>query len=209
MKLIAMSLLGLLFACSPGGGANDAAPDSAWHADLSLRCMLPSSQGHTLVYWGFAEYGHEIRLDRMFIDDASVVYVFDGMVSDMSDGEAEGDFGIRLCYTVSDSALSMTQSSEMAMDNDFPEMVLLRLPLTAGNRWSQTVARREGGQVELECVITRVSQGPPMTVTVLYRDADGPFYQKRVFEEGTGITGFEKLFMAPEGDFPIGYTLFR
>jgi hypothetical protein len=127
----------------------------------------------------------------------------------MSDGESGLDFGIELHYTVSDSALSVVQTSQVSMDNDFSEMVLLRLPLTVGNTWTQTVTNRDGEDIELISEIEEVEQGPPMRVTVRYRDAAGPFYQLRVFEEGVGVVTFEKLFMSQDDAFEIGYSIFR
>lgn len=204
-----MVLSGLLFACSRGGPVPDAAADSAWQADTSLRSFLPSEAGYTWRYFGFAEYVFSMQLEQVFTDDASIVYAVSGMVEDMSDGESGLDFGIDLYYVVSDSALSAVQTSEVSMDNDFPEMVLLRLPLTVGNTWTQTVANRDGEVVELVCEIEEVEQGPPMRVTVRYSDTAGPFYQLRVFEEGVGVVTFEKLFMSQDDAFEIGYSIFR
>lgn len=208
---IPILLLLLFMACGSGGEApqTGAPADSAWQADLSLQRLLPSEEGFTWHYFGFAEYVFSMRLDRILHDDASIVYYASGMVEDMSDGESGLDFGIDLDYLVSDSALSVVQTSEVSMDNDFPEMVLVRLPLASGNTWTQTVTNLEGEDIELICEIEEVEQGPPMRVTVRYSDAAGPFYQLRVFEEGVGVVTFEKLFMSPDGDFEIGYSILR
>lgn len=209
--VIPMLLLFLLPGCGAAGGSPQpgAAADSSWQADLSLQRLLPSEEGFTWHCFGFAEYGFSMRLDHILNDDASIVYDVNGSVEDMSDGESGLDFGIDLAYTVSDSALSVVQTSDVSMDNDFSEMVLVRLPLTVGNTWTQTVTNSDGQDIELVCEIEEVEDGPPMIVTVRYRDAAGPFYQLRVFEEGVGVVTFEKLFMSPDGDFEIGYSIFR
>lgn len=213
MKTVSILMLSLFLipGCGSGGDAPlaGAPADSAWQADLSLQSLLPSEAGYTWHYFGFAEYGFSMKLERVFTEDASIVYSVSGMVEDMSDGESGLDFGIDLDYVVSDSALSVVQTAEVSMDNDFSEMVLVRLPLAVGNTWTQTVTNLEGEDIELICGIEEVEQGPPLRVTVRYRDADGPFYQLRVFEEGVGVVTFEKLFMSPEGDFEIGYSIFR
>jgi len=209
--VIPVLLLLLLPGCGSGGDAPQTGEsvDSRWQADLSLQSLLPPEAGYTWNYFGFAEYVFSMQLEQIHTDDASIVYTVSGMVEDMSDGESGLDFGIDLDYVVSDSALSVVQTSEVSMDNDFPEMVLVRLPLAAGNTWTQTVTNLEGEDIELICEIEEVEQGPPMRVTVRYRDAAGPFYQLRVFEEGVGVVTFEKLFMSPDGDFEIGYSIFR
>ncbi|MFO7626534.1 MAG: hypothetical protein R6V62_04685 [Candidatus Fermentibacteraceae bacterium] len=213
MKTVCIPMLSLLLLS--GCGSGDETPqtgepaDSTWQADLSLQSLLPSEAGYTWHYFGFAEYVFSMQLEQVYTDDASIVYAVSGMVEDMSDGESDLDFGIDLDYVVSDSTLSMVQTSEVSMDNDFAEMVLVRLPLTAGNTWNQTVTNLDGEYVELVCEIEEVEQGPPMRVTVRYRDTASPFYQFRVFEEGVGVVTFEKLFMSPDGDFEIGYSIFR
>lgn len=213
MKTVVIPMLSLLLlpGCGPGGDApqTGAPADSTWQADLSLQRLLPSEAGYTWHYFGFAEYVFSMQLEQVCADDASIVYAVSGMVEDMSDGESSLDFSIDLDYVVSDSALSVVQTSEVSMDNDFSEMVLVRLPLTVGNTWTQTVTNLDGEDVELVCEIEEMEQGPPMRVTVRYRDAAGPYYQLRVFEEGVGVVTFEKLFMSPDGDFEIGYSIFR
>jgi hypothetical protein len=213
MKTVAIPMLSLLLfsGCGSGGDAPQigAPADSTWQADLSLQSLLPSEAGYTWHYFGFAEYGFSMQLEQVYTDDASILYAVSGMVEDMSDGESSMDFGIDLDYVVSDSALSVIQTSEVSMDNDFSEMVLVRLPITAGNTWTQTVTNRDGEDIELISEIEEVEQGPPMRVTVRYRDAAGPYYQLRVFEEGVGVVSFEKLFMNPDGDFEIGYSILR
>lgn len=213
MKIVVIPMLSVFLL--PGCGSVGDSPqtgesaDSTWQADLSLKSLLPSQAGYTWNYFGFAEYVFSMQLEQVYTDDASIVYAVSGMVEDMSDGESSLDFGIDLDYVVSDSALSVVQTSEVSMDNDFSEMVLVRLPLTVGNTWTQTVTNRDGEDIELVSEIEEVEQGPPMRVTVRYQDTAGPYYQLRVFEEGVGVVTFERLFMSPDGDFEIGYSIFR
>lgn len=177
--------------------------------DLSLQCLLPSEQGYRWNYWGFAEYGHWVQLEDMLADQNMILYRVSGMVEDMSGGEAPGDFSIDLKYIVSDSVLSILQPFNLAMDSDFEQMDLVRLPLVQGNSWNQTVMDRDGNEVNLACEIEDIQEGPPRLITVRYRDIGGSFYQLRVFEEGVGVVSFEKPFSCPDGTFEIGYTLYR
>lgn len=176
----------------------------AW--DLTLESLLPEEEGFIWRYWGFAEYGHWMRLDEIEETGDGTVYRVSGMVEDMSAGEATGDFSISLEYTVTDSLLSMVQHAPISMDNDFTEMELLRLPIAEGNRWTQTAVDMAGSEVRLVCEIEETGN---RTVTVRYSMPDSPFYQLRVFEEGMGVVTFEKLYISPDGNFEVGYTLFR
>ncbi len=195
-------LLPVLLAASVSYGTDGSL--QAW--DLALEDLLPEEEGFIWRYWGFAEYGHWMHLDEIEETGDGTVYRVSGMVEDMSAGEATGDFSISLEYTVSDSVLSVVQRSPMAMDNDFMEMELLRLPISEGNRWSQTAVDMHGAEVRLVCGVEEVGE---RTVTVRYSMPDSPFYQLRVFEEGMGVVTFEKLYISPDGNFEVGYTLFR
>jgi len=180
--------------------------DSPETLSYPLERFLPDQPGYTWSYWGFAEYGHRVQLDGMTRLEEWTVFQISGAVEDMSAGESSGDFTINLKYIVSENSLSMVQRASYAMDGDFPEMELLREPVEAGRTWTQTVRNRHGEEIELVCEIEEIEGNQ---VTVRYSSTDSPFYQLRVFEEGIGVVTFEKLFLSPDGNFEIGYTLFR
>lgn len=204
MKKVLCLMLILVFALGVG-----CAPRSEpAQADLSLQNMLPSNAGFFWIYWGFAEYGHELTLDEILREEGQIRYRLSGVVYDMSGGEAGGDYGISLEYVVSDGELSVSMTSERAMDNDFADMILLKLPLEIGTRWVQDVRDRNGNIVRLSSEIIQVEDGPPRTVTVRYQDENSAFFQQRTFEEGRGLIRFGKLFITEESEFDIGFDLF-
>ncbi|HPF31533.1 MAG TPA: hypothetical protein PK907_00825 [Candidatus Sabulitectum sp.] len=162
---------------------------------------LPEEPGFTWHYWGFAEYGHTMRLVDIIQGDDETVFMVSGMVEDVSGGEAQGNFSMKLKYTVTDSCLILSQHAPLAMDSDFPRMELLRLPLEEGASWTQTA-----GDTGLLCEIESIDDG---VITVRYSDMHSEFYHLREFEPGLCTTVFEKLYISPDGSFEIGYTLFR
>jgi hypothetical protein len=167
---------------------------------------LPARAGFEWAYWGFAEYGHRMQIDSIERTGDGLVYRISGMIEDVSDGESGADYSMGLKYIVTDSTLVMVQQSSRAMDNDFLSMELLRLPLEQGSSWTQTVTDWDGREVSLFC---EVEEAEGNTLTVRYSDTDGPFYQLRDFETGTGMVTFEKLYIMPESSFEIGFTLYR
>lgn len=176
-------------------GLASAAPSS------TLLEYLPHEPGFTWHYWGFAEYGHTMRLADIISGEEETVFFVSGMVEDVSGGEARGNFSMKLKYTVTDSCLILTQHAPMAMDSDFPRLELLRLPVEEGASWTQTA-----GETELLCEIESIDDG---VITVRYSDMNSEFYHLRVFEPGLCTTVFEKLYISPDGNFEIGYSLFR
>ncbi len=172
----------------------------------ALERFLPDDVGYRWSYWGFAEYGHWMILDKIEQIEDETVYNISGMVEDMSEGEAHRDFSFKLSYYLSDNALTVVRQPSFTMDNDFIKMDLLRLPLIEGNRWTETVTDENGEQIDLICEIEQIDDG---LITVRYSQTDSPFYQLRVFEEGIGVVAFEKLYISQDGNFEVGYTLFR
>lgn len=171
-----------------------------------LETWLPAEEGYTWNYFGFAEYGHTMTLTDIISNGTETVYIVEGMVEDVSGGEAQRDFSINLKYTVTDSTLTLSQRAPMIMGSDFQQMELLRLPVEEGASWTQTVADQDGNVIELLCVIEGKTD---QTLTVRYSDTQSEFYHLREFETGTGTITFEKIFMSPEGNFEVGYTLYR
>ena len=171
-----------------------------------LENLLPDQPGFEWTYWGFAEYGHRMRIESVEETETGRIYRISGMVEDVSDGEAPGDYSLTLWYVVSDSVLSVVQHAQRTMDNDFEEMELLRPPLATGNRWVQTVVDASGAEVELVCEIEEMEEG---RLTVRYSRTDSPFYQIREFEEGLGVTRFAKLYIFAKGSFEMDYLLYR
>ena len=167
---------------------------------------LPNEEGYKWQYFGFAEYGHEMTLESITRNTNRTIYQIEGMVEDVSGGEAQGNLKIKLRYTVTDSCLILTHNAPLMMGADFLSMELLRLPLEEGATWTQTVTDEEGNEIELFC---EIEEETDQTLTVTYSDTRSPFYHYMEFEKETGITTFEKLYMYPEGNFEIGYTLFR
>jgi len=178
----------------------------SYGSTLQLENLLPDQPGFEWTYWGFAEYGHRMWLESVEETETGRIYRISGMVEDVSDGEAPGDYSMTLRYVVSDSVLSVVQLAQRTMDNDFEEMELLRLPLETGNRWVQTVVDGSGEEVELVCEIEEMAGGK---LTVRYSRTDSSFYQLREFEEGLGVTRFAKLYIFPEGSFEMDYLLYR
>ncbi len=200
MKLVLILFSAAFMAMAGWGDENEGT------VSLPLERYLPDQPGYRWNYWGFAEYGHWMQLDEIRSSESGTIFLVSGMVEDMSEGEGGGDLSIAMKYLVTDSVLMVVQRAPLAMDNDFTEMELLRLPLETGSSWTQTVTDKDGEEVELICEIEEMEEN---LITLRYSRTDSPFYQLRVFEEGIGVVTFEKLYMSPDGNFEIGYTLFR
>lgn len=192
--------------------ADDKKQDDERGAAAELTALLPEREDYEWVYNGFAEYGHELELEKIRKEDGKVIYEAEGEVFDLSSGESDRDFDIKVNYIVTSDSLIQEKKGQMMMDQ-FDSMVLLKLPLEEGNSWTQTVKGTNGEDVELKCSIEKIEEkNGARAYTVLYQDQNSPYYEKRVIVEGTGVTEFTRLYIAErEGDedFEISYWLYE
>ncbi|MCG0275449.1 MAG: hypothetical protein L5655_04685 [Thermosediminibacteraceae bacterium] len=174
-----------------------------------LTGLLPEKEGFRWIYNGFAEYGHTMELKSIVRDESAVRYEIEGEVADMSGGEAEGDFSLRVEYEVKDRSLIMRKDSEKMMDN-FSELELIRLPLEKGTQWEQKARHKNGREYQLTCTIQEVEDDPEGKIyTVIYKDKDSNFYEKRRIQEKWGVISFETVWESKEGPVIIGYDLYK
>lgn len=174
-----------------------------------LKALLPQETGFLWIYSGFAEYGHTMELKAITSDDTAIRYKAGGNVYDPSGGEAPGDFSLQVEYGVTNEALIMRKNAEKMMDN-FVELELIRLPLQEGTKWEQNAEHNNGKSYRLTCTIEKVENQPDGKVyTVLYKDNNSNFYEKRSIQENWGVISFETVWESPEGPVTMGYDLYR
>lgn len=193
---------------SPSPGTASPSPGGAPSQELAG--LLPREEGYQWRYSGFAEYGHEMTLDAISPEADRILYTVTGQVYDISDGESDNDFTLSLSYTVDAQSLVQEKTAPMMMDSPYDRIELLRTPLREGATWQQTVEDVSGQSITLECTIEKAEEESAGTVyTVLYRDTESGYYERREIREDTGVIRFEKLYM-PEGEepFAIGYSLY-
>ncbi len=178
-----------------------------------LAGLLPSREGYKWRYNGFAEYGHEMTLVSIFRGTAETKYNIQGFVDDMSDGEGNfetGHFGIALTYIIKDGVLRQEKVEKVMMDSESNNIELLRAPLTKGSKWTQDVVAKDGKKLKLDCEITEIKdQNGIKTYTVMYKDKNSEYYEKRQIKEKAGVISFEKNRKDQEGKwYPIGYSIY-
>jgi hypothetical protein len=196
---------------TPATGATPTPAADGTPAPVSeaLSALLPSEEGYSWTYFGFAEYDHAMTLDAITQSPEGTRYTVTGEVYDPSGGESDRDFSISLTYIVDGESLVQEKDAPMMLDT-FDRIELIRAPLQPGTAWQQTIRDADGNEMTLTCTIEKIEgDAGSRKYTVLYRDSAGDYYERREIQEGVGVISYEKLFI-PEGDepFPIGYSLF-
>jgi hypothetical protein len=178
--------------------------------DEELAKLLPNTIGFQWIYNGFAEYGHTMALREISNGNNKIVYNITGEVADVSDGESQADYSLQIQYIIQDGIMYQIKTEEMMMDSISDNIQLLKAPLKKNVLWTQTVKDKEGKDVELECEITNIEEIDGLRqYTVVYRDKNSEYYEKRRIKEGIGVVSFEKLYMFGDDSFEIGYSIFQ
>ncbi|WP_176718818.1 hypothetical protein [Caloranaerobacter ferrireducens] len=175
-----------------------------------LKKLLPERENYRWVYSGFAEYGHQMVLKDIINLNNKIIYSVKGNVFDVSNGEAKGNFGLEIIYTIEEGKLIQRKTGEKIMDSIFNELILIKTPLEKGNEWNQKLKDKEGNLHHLKCYIENINEEKGVkTYSVIYKDLDSNYYEKREIQEGVGIVTFERPYNQNEDSFTIGYSLYK
>src|SRR5699024_6551923 len=172
--------------------------------DLHLTELLPDKKSYKWDYDGSTEYGHNMELKKIEESADKVDYTLEGEVEDASGGESESDFSLDLTYTVTEDKLIQNIDSEMVMDSNFPEIELIKSPLSEGNEWTQTQKNSDGEEIILESAIDSIENEDGQDIyTVIYEDKDSDYYEKREIKDGVGVISFENT----SDNMPMKYEI--
>ena len=172
--------------------------------------LLPAYEGYRWGVLGFVDYGHDLWITSIEMKEDETLYNLEGAVHDLSGGEADADFSIRMEYRVTSEVLLQVKDEETMMDSKFDRIELIRAPLEEGHSWTQEVTDPDGTERMLECTIAEVSGRPGSRVyTVRYEDPDSDYYEEREIGEGAGVLSFERFMSGEEEDYTVHYDLFE
>jgi hypothetical protein len=168
-------------------------------ASEELLQMFPSRVGTEWIYNGFAEYGHQMRLDAVNIMNSSTLqYLITGEVADMSGGaEGTGDYSLLLEYRFTAQAVREVFVKGEKVPHKIKEFDILRLPLEKGNTWTQKVVIT-GKETELKAEIMEAGKDPASGAKVVKVDYTAPmegfpggqYKESRTFREKEGLLHF-------------------
>lgn len=176
--------------------------------DSELIELLPN-EGFKWAYVGPAEYYHEMVLDSITGDDAQKIYRISGEVEDKSGGDSNADYAIDLYYEVNSDSIVQRINSDMALDNNFEALTLIKTPLEVGNKWTETIKDKTGKKITLESEIFFVEKSDNgMLYKVSYTDKKSDYSETRHILKGYGVIVFTQKVMIDAEEFNYGYGLF-
>jgi len=172
---------------------------------------FPDNEGFTWTYFGFAEYGHEMSIDRITNTKSpgNVVYEIAGAVFDMSDGESGRDFSFGLEYIFTQEDVRERILHKDVFPHRIDGLVMLKAPVKEEQKWS--FKAEDGSAVDAR--ITRT--GKDLDDDLAYCEVeyttpdtsmpDGLYRETRVFKKGLGVVAFTSTIL-PDVEFNYSLT---
>ncbi len=154
-----------------------------------------------LVVWeynGFLDYMHKMWILSIMDSTDEKIYKISGEVEDLSDGESGSDYNFSITYTIKGDSVYQNQSGIMLFDTDYKDLILIKEPLEAGNTWDQVIENENGNKININSSIIKVEKGDSNIYHVEYYISEEGRYERRIFEEGKGITYYEAEMIGPE-----------
>lgn len=192
---------------APGPSENEIEITSTTVKAISdeLKKLLPSFKGFEWVYYGTDEYSHSMKIGSITQNDDDITYSLKGSVTDLSGGSGQ-DLSLEISYVLNSSRLFQLKRETSMMDSRFDTVELIREPLSSGNSWEQDVVSDDGSKTTLACSIESVRKiGGRNEYSVIYKDKNSSYYEKRKIREGFGVTAFERPDDA--GSSSVGYAI--
>lgn len=192
--------------------------------DESLSSLLLQDNGQTMLYHGYAEYGHNETLIETKEEDGAIVYVYEGIMTDgrgLTDANGE-PYSFRRIVTTSDGQIrSELQSDHMdhVATSLFQERIWIEKPLLVDHSWTEHVLYKGNSY---EAVSTIVSMGyndegnKEYEVETVVEEIEGfphnTYKEKIKLEEGKGVVAFQNTMShltdpLDEEGYTFGYGL--
>lgn len=165
-----------------------------------LKSYLPDMEKE-MYYYGLAEYGHIATMSLVSEDLEKSEYKYLGTYNDGTG--IEDDFEIRYIIDykegiVSEYVISNTRNDKKEVNSKLHDLILVKLPLELGNKWTQeTIINDEKHTVNSE-IIEYDKETGKVKVKYVAKGVSGyyneTYFEERSFEKGYGLTGFMNLF---------------
>ncbi|SKC85234.1 hypothetical protein [Maledivibacter halophilus] len=187
---------------------------------------FPAVEGTVLRYYGTAEYGQTLTLNKVIENEEELRLAFKGEIDDLSDGEgpSKEELILEVEYVIdSDSVKEIYKNQELKHSQSIiREQIVLKSPIEEGKAWNQTV-NIDGMEYEAETKIIEIfkdenGKNLVKTETLVKGMENYPedtYKEVRVYKEDKGLVEFNKVILLEglEGEepypFEFGYRLYE
>ncbi len=225
LSLSMLMLVSLVVGCGKGDQVKNEPQTEMYSEELAK--YFPTKEGTELKYFGTAEYGHTIKLNKVTDNQKDLVLDFNGEIMDMSGGEGpqREDLLFETQYILDKDSVREIQKNDTRRFSQsiMREQVVLKLPITTNATWSQkvTIDEKEYNAETRIIDISTDENGTNLvktetTIKGLEFYPDNTYKEIKSFKEGKGLAAYEKIILLQGADgneestpFEFSYYLFE
>ncbi|MCT4634191.1 MAG: hypothetical protein N4A76_15890 [Firmicutes bacterium] len=176
-------------------------------AEGGLAALLPQ-EGYLAVYSGTAESGRVQKINSVEVNGDKTVYSIKGYRDDMSGTASVDQLTVEYNYLLDANSIKQELVKGGDVDLNVKNLTILKMPLEVGNQWSETVESSDGKMVEVQSSIKSIDENEgAIQYTVETKLMDSGDIETRVFEEGSGVVNYSRLYA--ENEFEFFFFLYK
>lgn len=198
-----------------GTGACKAEEDTptlvvAGNYSQELAELFPSNEGAKWEYYGIADYGHHMTLDKIYEANSQKVLKITGEVEDLSGGASQLDYHLEVTYAIESDRVVQTKLSDTMMDSEYDHLTLIMTPLAVGTKWQEETVDSQGKKAAVTGEIIEIEQAEDGPIyKVRYTEAKSDYSEVRKLQKGKGVIDFVKTLKYDDQTVEVSYHLYR
>lgn len=154
---------------------------------------------------GDGDYYHEVQKIETLETEKDVTVIMQGEVKALTSAKHLKDHQFEVKLKVTGEDMTQFAVGDKLNDSEFEPLILLRAPVSLGNKWSFWTKDRQGKHIKVGAEITSYDEESG-NLTVRYT-TKGDYYEERQFRKGMGVTDFTRLVTFKNESTITGYHL--
>lgn len=230
-KILCIVCILALTVSAVGCKADDNEESKAGNEDIKVKegysqeisSYFPVVEGTVLSYYGTAEYGQTLTLNKVVENEENLKLFFKGQIQDMSEGEgaSKDELMLETEYLINkDSVKETIKNEELRFSQSIiREQIVLKSPIKEGTTWKQTV-NIDGKEYEAETKIIEVSKDEKdrnlvkteTNIKDIETYPENTYKEVRTYKEGKGLVEFSNTIILKGEEptpFEFGYRLYE
>lgn len=198
-----------ILACACGDKNEETTVVVAGSYSKTIAELFPDKEGFRWVYYGTADYGHEMILDKIYEANSQKVIKVKGEVTDHSSGETNLNYDLEVTYAIESDRVVQSKLSDAMMDSEYDHITLIMEPLAVGTTWREETVDSQGKKAVVNGEIIEIEENEEGTIyKVLYSEDKSDYSEVRKIQKGRGVVDFLKTLKYEDQSMEIAYHLY-
>ncbi len=198
-----------ILSCACGSKSEEATVVVAGNYSKTLAELFPEKEGYRWEYYGTADYGHEMTLEKIYEANSQKVLKIKGEVTDHSAGESNLNYNLEVTYAIESDRVVQSKLSDVMMDSEYDHITLIMEPLLVGTSWHEETVDSQGKKATVNGEIIEVEENTEGTIyKVRYSEEKSDYSEVRKIQRGRGVVDFLKTLKYEDQSMEMSYHLY-